>query len=53
MSVDARAEGIRMAEGELDNLARQLHGKGYRLLSDAEARQLWDFIEAARRQAAT
>lgn len=50
MSTDARAEAIRVKPGQLDEIARQVHGKDYRLLSDEEARQVWDLIEKTHHQ---
>lgn len=47
MSVDMRAETIGAGQGELDSLARELHGKRYIQLTDAEASQVWDVLEAS------
>lgn len=47
MSVDPRCADVRISnESELDAVARELHGKRFRQLSDDEGRRVWDVIAA-------
>lgn len=48
MSVDPRCAEVRLSDdSKLDEIARELHGKAFRQLSDEESRQVWDVLTAA------